>query len=158
MLEPSNPFYHCFKLTARDIFWLFVAGPFLVPIRVFLVTLIILSIWLTANIGLLGLEQSHLESVPLSGWRRICQELFWSLSSDLLFALMGFKVRVVGQRANRSKAPVLVGAPHTSWLDPLIVSLCRASAVGREEQKRNPVTARCAELTQSIIVNRLGRP
>jgi 1-acyl-sn-glycerol-3-phosphate acyltransferase len=64
------------------------------------------------------------------------------------------RIILTGRQAQRQEAPILVCAPHTSWLDPLVVSLCRSSPVAREEQRMNPVTHACGLLIQDIFVDR----
>ena len=91
MVELINPFYHRLELTWLDIFYLLVTGPVLVPIGVSLVLMITLLTWLVARVGLTGLTTNQLAYIPLTGWRHVCQEIFWISSSHLMFWAMGFR-------------------------------------------------------------------
>ena len=76
------------------------------------------------------------------------------LTSSALAFTLGLRVRVVGKQAPRAEAPVVVCAPHTSFLDTLVVFLCRGSVVARIEDSRTPFVSSVSLITQTIFVER----
>jgi 1-acyl-sn-glycerol-3-phosphate acyltransferase len=66
----------------------------------------------------------------------------------------GFHVEVRGRRAPRSEAPLLVGAPHSSFLEALAVVYYGCSPVSRAENENAIVISTCQKLAQTIFVER----
>ena len=44
--------------------------------------------------------------------------------------------QVIGEQAPRQEAPVVIAAPHTSFIDVYVISICRGSPVARSENRR----------------------
>ena len=59
----------------------------------------------------------------------LCQRLMWTCAGRVALLILGFRVRVQGSQVTRDTAPILVSAPHTSWLDMLVSPVCHASVV-----------------------------
>lgn len=117
-----------------------VLGSVLFPLRVALAAIFFLIMWPLARLRLAGLTQEE-RSRPVEGWRRwFFHPLVLFLSRAVFFAL-GFPwVRVKGRRADLKEAPVLVVAPHSSFLDMMV--LCQtelATVVSRSENTSLPV-------------------
>ena len=85
-----SPFIHRLHLSWFDLFPLLVTGPVLVPIRLSLLIIITLFSWMVAKVGVLRIRSDELELEPLSGWRNVCQRIFWKTSYLFLWAL-GFR-------------------------------------------------------------------
>jgi len=60
----------------------------------------------------------------------------WTTSGYVAFWFLGFRVNIIGQQASRQEAPVLIVAPHSSFLDVFTIALCYASPVARIENSK----------------------
>ena len=132
-----DPFSNTLNLSPLD--WLKVAvlSLVLVPVRIVLCVLAVCLTWSCAYLVTVTMNEADL-STPLTGWRDVVRH-YCCHQTYLWYWAMGFRVSVVGERADRDRAPVLVAAPHSSFLDLLLVPLCRASAVTKMENKTNPL-------------------
>ena len=74
--------------------------------------------------------------------------MFTATSSVILWCL-GFRLRVEGEAVAREEAPVVICAPHTSFLDVFIIAICRGSPVARIENSRS-ATAGAQEARTSL--------
>ena len=52
----------------------------------------------------------------LLGWRRQLMNWYRYFGYALFYAA-GFRIQFIGKQATRNEAPVLVGAPHSSFLE-----------------------------------------
>lgn len=112
----------------------------LFPVRMALATLFFLLMWPIALLRSAGLSEEEC-SRPIRGWRRrVPHVLIWSLSRAVFLA-MGFPwIRVKGRRAGLQEAPVLVVAPHSSFLDMVVLMPTQlATVVSRSENLALPV-------------------
>lgn len=103
----------------------------------FLVTLVLdlIMMWVVAKIGLVGIPASeHSSHVSRQGWRRKLMD-WYSYFGMLVFWAAGFRIKIKGQQASRAEAPILVGAPHSSFLDSMIINMCKCSTVSRHENQ-----------------------
>ena len=149
-----DPFTHEMFLTKRDWLILILGTVFLVPFRAIGVILGFCAAWLVAKIGLLGLSASELASnVSRRGWRRKLMNWYANFGRLILWAA-GFRISIRGQQASRSEAPILVGAPHSSFLDALIIYVCGSSPVSRHENKTAFLISSCQLFYQAIFVDR----
>ena len=78
----------------------------------------------------------------------------YSWSGTLLFWSAGFRISIKGQQASRAEAPILVGAPHSSFLEALIIYMCGSSPVSRHENKTAFLISACQIFYQAIFVDR----
>ncbi|CAJ1085895.1 lysophospholipid acyltransferase LPCAT4 [Xyrichtys novacula] len=111
--------------------------------------------WPLARLRLAGLSEEE-RSRPVKGWRCwLYHPIVLGLSRAVFFSL-GFPwVKVKGRRADLKEAPVLVVAPHSSFLDMLV--LCEtqlATVVSRSENTSLPVIGALLEFNQSVLVSR----
>ena len=83
------------------------------------------------------------------------QNAMWIVSGYVAFYLLGFWVEVRGKQAARKEAPVLIVAPHSSFLDVFTIALCFASPVARIENKETPFLWAPQAIGHTIFVNRL---
>ena len=98
-------------------------------------------------------QSTLLSFQPICGWRHLLLR-FISAISLFIFWSAGFYIRVVGRQSERKNAPILVGAPHSSFLEGLVVALCKTSPVVRKESKNAFVISPCLRILQSIFVDR----
>ena len=118
-----------------------VLGSILVPIRVFLAVLCFLIMWPIARLRLAGLSEVERSRPVTTGWRRwLLHPIIWFLSRAVFFFLGFFWFRVKGCRAGHKEAPVLAVAPHSSFLDMLVLTETQLpTVVSRSENQSIPV-------------------
>nr|XP_020442512.1 lysophospholipid acyltransferase LPCAT4 isoform X2 [Monopterus albus] len=111
--------------------------------------------WPFARLRLAGLSEDE-RSRPVTGWRRWLFHPIVLLLSRAVFFSMGFLwVKVKGRRADLKEAPVLVVAPHSSFLDLLVLCPTQlATVVSRSENTRLPIIGALLEFNQSVLVSR----
>ncbi|XP_045920538.1 lysophospholipid acyltransferase LPCAT4 [Micropterus dolomieu] len=153
--EHPDPFIHDLKLTRAQRIKGIILGSILFPLRVILAALCFLIMWPLARLRLAGLPEEE-RSRPVKGWRLwlLHPMLLW-LSRAAFFFLGFLWVKVKGRRADLKEAPVLVVAPHSSFLDMMV--LCQtqlATVVSRSENTSLPVIGALLEFNQSVLVSR----
>ena len=115
---------------------------------------VIFTIFCILISGLIGLSASELASnVSRKGWRRKLMDWYSSFGL-LIFWAAGFRITVKGQQASRADAPILVGAPHSSFLEALIIYMCGSSPVSRHENRTAFLISACQLFYQAIFVDR----
>lgn len=115
-------------------------GSVLFPLRTALASLFFLIMWPLARLRLAGLSPEQ-RSRPVTGWRRwLLHPVIWLLSRAVFTSLGFFWVKVKGQRADLKEAPVLVVAPHSGFMDMLVLCPAQlATVVSRSENSSLPV-------------------
>ncbi|KPP68656.1 lysophospholipid acyltransferase LPCAT4-like, partial [Scleropages formosus] len=130
-------------------------GLVLFPVRVALAALLFLLMWPVAKLRLAGLSAEE-RAQPVRGWRSwVLHPMMLLLSRAVFFSLGFFWVKVKGRQAAPKEAPLLAVAPHSSFLDMLI--LCVAglpTVVSRSENTSLPVIGALLEFNQSLLVSR----
>lgn len=76
-------------------------------------------------------------------------------ASYIAMYLLGLQVDVKGKQASRDEAPILIVAPHTSFLDVFIIALCRGSPLARIENQNTVFMWAPQAIGHTIFVNRL---
>ncbi|XP_043220879.1 lysophosphatidylcholine acyltransferase 2-like [Amphibalanus amphitrite] len=124
---------------------------FVVPLRLVGLCLCVLIGWVFASISLLGIAEDHRDK-PLRGWRCIMRGLH-ALNARAAFYLSGFVVRVRGTLS--PEAPVLVAAPHSSFVDAIVL-FCSGlpSIICRSETIELPFLGTMTDYTQPVYVRR----
>ncbi|XP_063042386.1 lysophospholipid acyltransferase LPCAT4 [Engraulis encrasicolus] len=153
--EYPHPFVHEIKLTTAQRIRGQVLGAVLFPVRVTFAALCFLLMWPFARLRLLGLTKQDREK-PIKGWR------FWLFNgivqflSRAVFFCVGFLwIRVKGRRAGGAEAPVLAVAPHSGFLDMVVLCFTSlATVVSRSENTSLPVIGALLEFNQAVLVNR----
>ncbi|MBN3308604.1 LPCT4 acyltransferase, partial [Amia calva] len=132
-----------------------VLGSVLFPLRIALTALLFLLVWPFAWLAVTGLTPQQREK-PLSGWRRwLLHPIIRFLSRCAFFSLGFLWIRVKGQRARPQDAPLLAVAPHSSFLDTLMVVTCDLpTVVSRSENLSLPVIGALLRFNQSLLVCR----
>ncbi|XP_053715828.1 lysophospholipid acyltransferase LPCAT4 [Synchiropus splendidus] len=153
--EYPHPFVHQVKLsTARRIRGILL-GSILFPLRITMAALLFLLAWPIARLRFAGVSAEE-RSQPVRGWRKwVFHPIIWLLSRAVFTSLGFFWVKVKGQRANLKEAPVLVVAPHSGFLDMIVLFPTQLpTVVSRSENCSLPVIGALLEFNQSVLVSR----
>ena len=115
-------------------------GSVLFPLRTVVVVLLFLLMWPIAMLRTAGLSEEEL-SRPIIGWRRwLLHAMMLSINRVMFFTLGFVWIEVKGRRADVKEAPVLVAAPHSSFLDMVILMPTKLpTVVSRSENVNLPV-------------------
>ncbi|XP_061386793.1 lysophosphatidylcholine acyltransferase-like [Musca vetustissima] len=151
-----NPFIHRLNIENRaDLAKIYILTALLVPLRVVGCVLSLVSAWMFACIGLYGTTVEEINKRPLSGWRRNIQTLVAS-AMRMLYAAGSFHyVTFKGQRASPKEAPILVVAPHSSYVDSIVVVTTGPPAiVAKRETADIPLLGKIINYAQPIYVQR----
>ncbi|XP_060772964.1 lysophospholipid acyltransferase LPCAT4 isoform X2 [Neoarius graeffei] len=150
-----HPFVHEVKLTTAQKIQRIILGCVLVPVRVTLATLFFLLMWPIARLRLAGLSQEE-RVKPVQGWRRwVFHPIIVLLSRSVFFSIGFVWIKVKGQQATQKEAPVLAVAPHSGFLDMLVLSVAGLpTVVSRSENANLPVIGALLEFNQSVLVSR----
>ncbi|XP_029310684.1 lysophospholipid acyltransferase LPCAT4 [Cottoperca gobio] len=151
----THPFFHELKLTRAQRIRGIIQGSILFPLRITLTALIFLIMWPLARLRSAGLSEEE-RSRPIKGWRHWLLHSIILLLSRGAFFCMGFLwVKVKGRKADLKEAPVLVVAPHSGFLDMVVLPKTQlATVVSRSENNSLPVIGALMEFNQSVQVSR----
>lgn len=87
-----------------------------------------------------GYTREELKLHPLKGWRRKLRTVVGYLFRSMYFVGSANWIKIKGQIASPKEAPILVGAPHSSFFDALSVLISGpASVVGKIEAGEIPL-------------------
>ncbi|KAF1380805.1 hypothetical protein PFLUV_G00167800 [Perca fluviatilis] len=153
--EYPHPFICQVKLTRAQRIRGIILGSILFPLRVTLAALFFIIMWPFARLRLAGMSEEE-RSRPIKGWRQwLLHPILWSLSRAAFMTLGFLRIRVKGCRADLKEAPVLVVAPHSSFLDMLVLLPTQlATVVSRSENASLPVIGALLEFNQAVLVSR----
>ncbi|XP_076018725.1 lysophospholipid acyltransferase LPCAT4 [Genypterus blacodes] len=154
-LEYPHPFIHRVKLTRAQRIRGIILGVVLFPVRVTLAALFFLVMWPLSRMRMAGLSREE-RSRPITGWRYwFLNDIVWFLSRAVFFSMGFMWMKVKGRRADLKEAPILVVAPHSSFLDMLVLCPAElATVVSRSENMSLPVIGALLEFNQSVMVSR----
>ncbi|KAM3590250.1 uncharacterized protein V6R79_006543 [Siganus canaliculatus] len=153
--EYPHPFVHTVKLSTAQRIRGILLGSILFPLRVTLAALFFLIMWPLARLRLAGLSEEQ-RSRPVTGWRYwLFHHVILLLSRAVFFSVGFLWVKVKGRMADLKEAPVLVVAPHSSFLDMLVLCTSQLpTVVSRSENTSLPVIGALLEFNQSVLVSR----
>nr|CAH7755260.1 unnamed protein product [Callosobruchus chinensis] len=148
-----NPFVHRLELdTTYEKIKTYILTVILLPIRVSLICFFVITGWIFASIGLWGLTEEELRQKPLEGWRKKMKHVVCLLGWCSLRA-GGLIVTVKGRQADRREAPILVAAPHSTFIDGGIVYITGfPSTICRRESGANNHIGKLINFTQPVYV------
>ncbi|XP_050541924.1 lysophosphatidylcholine acyltransferase isoform X2 [Daktulosphaira vitifoliae] len=150
-----NPFVHHLELTStydklKTAFFTIVV----LPIRIVIILSLLTLAWILATIGLMGLSQEELSAKPITGWRRYFRHWICIVGRAVYLA-GGMKIVIKGVQASPKEAPLLVVAPHSTFLDSCISYVTGfPSIISRIEDGLNPWLGRVINFTQPVYVRR----
>ncbi|XP_011301246.1 1-acylglycerophosphocholine O-acyltransferase 1 isoform X2 [Fopius arisanus] len=148
-----NPFVHRLDLgTTYDKLKTAFLTVALLPFRLAVITALVIMAWLLACLGLHGLSEEDLRRAPLTGWRRKIIPWLCYLGR-LTYQAGGMKIVVRGRQASRAEAPILVVAPHSTFIDGGIIYVTGfPSIIVRIESGLNPYIGKLINYTQPVYV------
>ncbi|XP_066591509.1 lysophosphatidylcholine acyltransferase isoform X2 [Prorops nasuta] len=148
-----NPFVHRLELdTTYDKLKTAFLTVVLLPFRLAAITALVIMAWLLACLGLHGLTEEDLRRAPLQGWRRKIVPWLCFLGR-LTYQAGGMRIVVRGKQASRVEAPILVVAPHSTFMDGGIVYVTGfPSIIVRRESGLNPFIGKLINYTQPVYV------
>ncbi|KAM8721481.1 hypothetical protein ACLKA7_007370 [Drosophila subpalustris] len=151
-----NPFVHRIQIDSHiDVAKIYVLSVLLLPIRVVGCVLSLLSAWMLAYIGLYGVSLEQLQAKPLTGWRRHFQYLTARAMRMVYTAGSFHYINFKGTPATAKEAPIVVVAPHSSYVDSIfVVSGYPPSIVAKRETADIPLLGRIINYAQPIYVQR----
>ncbi|XP_045462343.1 lysophosphatidylcholine acyltransferase isoform X1 [Harmonia axyridis] len=150
-----NPFVHHLELdTTYEKIKTALLTIILLPIRVVVICCFLVAGWLVATAGLWGLSEEELMEKPLTGWRRQLVPVVCFFGKVTCWA-GGLYLIVKGKRATRNEAPILVIAPHSTFLDAgIIYSIGSPSIIAKRDNENNKYITKLINFTQPIYVFR----
>ncbi|XP_063756641.1 lysophospholipid acyltransferase LPCAT4 isoform X2 [Eleginops maclovinus] len=151
----THPFYHELKMTRAQRIRGIILGSVLFPLRIILTALLFLMMWPLSRLRSAGLSAEE-RSRPITGWRHwLLHPIILFLSRSAFFCLGFLWTKVKGRRADLKEAPVLVVAPHSGFLDMVVLMQTElATVVSRSENTSLPVVGALLEFNQSVMVSR----
>ncbi|OQV13194.1 putative Lysophosphatidylcholine acyltransferase 1 [Hypsibius exemplaris] len=158
--DKVTPFSYYFKPTLQDYVLMGLMVP-LFPFRLLLAVICLLVAWAAGKIALMGLSPEIVNAAPFTGWRLFCRHLIMWCSRALFFAASIQKIEFVGEAADSvgrfedsSVAPIMISAPHFSYLDAFISGTVDITPVIKASAGKAPVFGRFLTALQPIFVNR----
>jgi lysophosphatidylcholine acyltransferase/lyso-PAF acetyltransferase len=151
----EDPFRHRIKMSPLRWLRTYLLSPILVPIRLTLLLLATILAWVVSSVSLFGLSEDEKLNQPLRGWR-CANKAVSSFFARMAFRCAGFHmVEVIGTMASPEEAPILVAAPHSTFMDGFVVFWSGTPyIVSRQENKQIPLLGKCIEFSQSLFVSR----
>ncbi|XP_039498359.1 lysophosphatidylcholine acyltransferase [Drosophila santomea] len=151
-----NPFVHRIEIDSHiEVAKIYVLTVLLLPIRVVGCVLSLISAWMFACIGLYGMTLDDLKAKPLTGWRKQMQ-CMTARGMRMVYTFGSFHyVTMKGRAATAKEAPILVVAPHSSYVDSiLVVASGPPSIVAKRETADIPLLGKIINYAQPIYVQR----
>ncbi|XP_053606196.1 lysophosphatidylcholine acyltransferase isoform X2 [Plodia interpunctella] len=150
--EILNPFVHKLELdNTYDKIKTAIFTVILLPFRVVVICYLIVTAWFLACIGLYGLSEDDLRRKPMTGWRRALKPLICFIGK-MSYLAGGMAITIRGQQASRKEAPILVVAPHSSFLDSCIVYATKMSSVIVRKESMDNYVGKLINYTQPVYV------
>uniref|UniRef100_A0A1B0AIX0 Phospholipid/glycerol acyltransferase domain-containing protein n=1 Tax=Glossina pallidipes TaxID=7398 RepID=A0A1B0AIX0_GLOPL len=151
-----NPFTHRLRINSRlAMIKIYILTVVLLPLRLIGCFLSLCCAWVFAKIGMIGLSEGQLNAKPLFGWRKRVQKIS-AFFMRMLYACGSFHyIRYKGKCAAAKDAPILVVAPHSSYVDSIIVAATGPPAiVAKQETSNIPLLGKIITFAQPIYVQR----
>ncbi|XP_013136431.1 PREDICTED: 1-acylglycerophosphocholine O-acyltransferase 1 [Papilio polytes] len=150
--EILNPFVHKLELdNTYDKIKTAIFTVILLPFRVIVILYLIVTAWFLACIGLYGLSEDDLRKKPMTGWRRSLKPLICFIGK-MSYLAGGMAISIRGRQASRREAPILVVAPHSSFLDSCIVYATKMSSVIVRKESMDNYVGKLINYTQPVYV------
>uniref|UniRef100_A0A1A9WZ91 Phospholipid/glycerol acyltransferase domain-containing protein n=1 Tax=Glossina brevipalpis TaxID=37001 RepID=A0A1A9WZ91_9MUSC len=151
-----NPFTHRLHINSRlSMAKIYILTVVLLPLRIIGCFFSLCCAWVFAQVGMLGISKEQLNAKPLFGWRKRVQKIS-AFFMRLLYACGSFHyIKYKGNCAAAKDAPILVVAPHSSYVDSIIVAATGPPAiVAKHETSKIPLLGKIITFAQPIYVQR----
>ena len=148
----ADPFYHSIKMSRSRWLRTLLLTPILVPLKLTCLSLTLFLIWIVLSISMYGQKD---DQIQWTFGRKVSKKIVPFLGR-LSFRILGFyNVEIKGQLASKDEAPILVVAPHSTFLDGFVLFWCGMPyIVSREENRQIPLIGLCLRFVQSLFVCR----
>ncbi|XP_029920194.1 lysophosphatidylcholine acyltransferase 1 [Myripristis murdjan] len=152
MYGNTNPFVHELRFTLTEKIKIGLMSVTVFPVRLLLAAFLMLLAWPFAFMASLGRSEYTME--PQSWWRRLV-DLSLRVIMRAMWFCGGFHwIKVKGERALPSEAPILTLAPHSSYFDAIPVTMTMCSIVTKLESKSIPVWGTLISYIRPVFVFR----
>ncbi|KAK2164584.1 hypothetical protein LSH36_61g01016 [Paralvinella palmiformis] len=152
----ENPFVHRLKLSSGDKIRVALMSITIAPIRVICTVTLFIVAWICALLALAGLTEDELHNKPLAGWRLKMRNVVKDLGRLMMFCCGFHHIKVTGKQASAKDAPILVCAPHSSFIDLTVsfISYTLPCGVSRVENAKLFMFGALIRLIQPLLVSR----
>jgi hypothetical protein len=157
-----TPFSYYFLPSLLDYLLMGLMVPIL-PLRLLLAGMSIFVAWCAGRLALCGITQETANAAPLTGWRRACRQTILYCSRTLFFSASIQRIEFVrdsgghedvGHFVDSSVAPIILSAPHFSYMDAFISGTVDITPVIKASAGKAPIFGRFLTALQPIFVNR----
>ena len=153
----EDPFKHRLHLTKWDWLKTYFLTIFILPIRVLLFLIVSLLMNLVARIGLFNLSPAEIQEKPLTSYSSRFSQKSLIILARIACRICGFNFTIHGKIASVDEAPIIVAAPHSTFIDAPILALSGGkptTCVFAEEYKKLPIIGKVIQIFQPIYVKR----
>ncbi|KAK9526175.1 hypothetical protein VZT92_014889, partial [Zoarces viviparus] len=147
-----NPFVHELKFTLTETIKIGLMSVTVFPVRLLLVSFLMLLAWPFAFAASLGRSDSAVE--PQSWWTRFIDLCLRVIMRAMWFCGGFHWIKVKGERAAQSEVPIITAAPHSSYFDAIPVTLTMCSIVTKLESRSIPVWGTLISYIRPVFVFR----
>ncbi|XP_044027667.1 lysophosphatidylcholine acyltransferase 1 [Siniperca chuatsi] len=147
-----NPFVHELKFTMTEKIKIGLMSVTVFPVRLLLVSFLMLLAWPFAFTASLGRSDFVFE--PQSWWRRFIDLCLRVIMRAMWFCGGFHWIKVKGERAPPSEVPILTVAPHSSYFDAIPVTMTMCSIVTKLESRSIPVWGTLISYIRPVFVFR----
>ncbi|CAJ1083702.1 lysophosphatidylcholine acyltransferase 1 [Xyrichtys novacula] len=147
-----NPFVHELKFTMREKIKIGLMSVTVFPVRLLLVSFLMLLAWPFAFAASLGRSEFVLE--PQSWWRRFIDVCLRVIMRAMWFCGGFHWIKVKGQQATPTEAPIITVAPHSSYFDAIPVTMTMCSIVTKLESRSIPIWGTLISYIRPVFVFR----
>lgn len=147
-----NPFVHELKFTMTEKIKIGLMSVTVFPVRLLLVSFLMLLAWPFAFTATLGRSDFVME--PQSWWRRFLDLCLRVIMRAMWFCGGFHWIKVKGERAPPSEAPILTMAPHSSYFDAIPVTMTMCSMVAKLESRSIPIWGTLIDFIRPVFVFR----
>ncbi|XP_061597042.1 lysophosphatidylcholine acyltransferase 1 [Cololabis saira] len=147
-----NPFVHELRFTVPEKIKIGFMSVTVFPVRLLLVSFLMLLAWPFAFTASLGRSEFVVE--PQSWWRRFVDLCLRVIMRAMWFCGGFHWIKVKGERAAPSEVPILTVAPHSSYFDAIPVTMTMCSIVTKLESRSIPVWGTLISYIRPVFVFR----
>ncbi|KAL3859040.1 hypothetical protein ACJMK2_009278 [Sinanodonta woodiana] len=154
----QNPFSHKLHLSPIHIVQIVLMSLTLAPLRLVIIGLLLILLWPLAFIST-AFQSEEDWNKPITGWRKCFERPFIYVGRAIVFVIGFHNVKVKGEPKPSTEAPIICGAPHSSFFDTLAIFFCSGlpSAVSKKENSSMFILGSLMSYAQPVWVKREDR-